>query len=526
VKYGVEAVCLSLCIVGSSLLLPGPAAAQGRESLEVACSSIAGQRAECPANASAGAALVKSAVPAACQLGKTWGFDDKKIWVSEGCGGTFALGPAALTRASSDATPPQTVPGAQSGQPTAPESKKPTERIESWGEFDPGDGFLVGRNNVGELAISAYALLRYVNQMPGSQTFTDHLGFEHSVNGRNDLFPHRVMVFFKGWVGDPKLVYQIFFWTVNTTDQKNLFASMGYQFSRKFSLYAGINGLPGTRSLQGSHPYWLGNDRVMADEYFRPYFANGVWAQGEITPGFWYNVMTGNNMSALGIKATQLDRKWSSGASVWWMPTTKEFGPKGAYGDWEYHEKLATRIGVSSTFSPEERFTDNNTGATGNTLVKLADSLNVFETSALVPGVTVQNVDYTLVSFDAGLKYKGIFLQTEIYNRWLKNFKADGPLPVASIHDSGYYLQGSFYPVKKRLEIYGATSWVFGDTSAGFTSSHEYIGGGNYYPFNSRDLRLNVQYQHIDRSPVSSTFGYYVGGQKGNTFATAFSVYF
>src|SRR6185369_13776987 len=146
--------------------------------------------------------------------------------------------------------------------------------------------------------------------------------------------------------------------------------------------------------------------------------------------------------------------------------------------------------------SPEERFTDSNTGATGNTLVKLADSLNVFDTGSLAPGVTVQNVDYTLVSFDAGLKYKGIFVQTEVYNRWLRNFKADGPLPMSSVHDWGYYLQGSFYPVKKKLEVYGATSWVFGDTSAGFTSSNEYIGGGNYYPFHSRDLRLNVQFQH------------------------------
>ena len=31
---------------------------------------------------------------------------------------------------------------------------------------------------------------------------------------------------------------------------------------------------------------------------------------------------------ALGITAAQLDRHMSRGASVWWMPTTKEFGPK------------------------------------------------------------------------------------------------------------------------------------------------------------------------------------------------------
>ena len=45
--------------------------------------------------------------------------------------------------------------------------------------------------------------------------------------------------------------------------------------------------------------------------------------------------MLGDTNSILGVKSSQLDRKFTTGASVWWMPTTKEFGPRGAYGDWE-----------------------------------------------------------------------------------------------------------------------------------------------------------------------------------------------
>ena len=421
--------------------------------------------------------------------------------------------------------PGQAAQAPQSGS-QASGSQPPPERIETWGEFDPGQGFLVGRSAAGELEISGYALIRYINQMPGSQTFTDHLGNTRTVDGRNDLYPHRIMVFFKGWVGHPKLIYNIFLWTVNPTDQKNFFASMGYQHSRRFSVYAGLNGLPGTRSLQGSHPYWLGHDRVMADEFFRPYFSNGVWAQGEILPGLWYNLMASDNLSALGIKATQLDRTWGTGGSFWWMPTTREFGPRGGYGDWEHHEKVATRVGVSTTFTPEERYTDSLTGATGSTLIKLADSVNVFDAGALAPDVTVQTLNYRILSFDAGMKYKGFFLQTEIYNRWLDNFVADGPLPVGEIHDWGYYVQGAFYPIKKKLELYGATSQIFGDTSAGFTKSSEYIGGGNIYPFDTRNHRFNVQVQKVNHSPVGSTFGYYTAGQHGTTISTAFSIFF
>jgi len=198
----------------------------------------------------------------------------------------------------------------------------------------------VGRNSAGELSISAYALVRYINQMPGEQTFTDHLGNEHPIDGRNGHLPAPGHDLLQGWLGSPKLVYNIFVWTVNTTDQKNIFGSMGYQFSRKFSIYGGLNGNPGTRSLQGSHPFWLGHDRVMADEFFRPFFGSGIWAQGELTPGIWYNVVLTNNNSSLGVKSSQLDRTLSSGASMWWMPTTKEFGPRGAYGDYEMHEKV------------------------------------------------------------------------------------------------------------------------------------------------------------------------------------------
>jgi Protein of unknown function (DUF3011) len=485
----------------------------------VSCASKAGEREHCSADTSAGVALVRSTGTAPCLLGKSWGYDDTGIWVSDNCGGEFVLGQPAPPGAPDVArTPP--------APPSAAPKRQPTERIESWGEFEPGQGFLVGRSGAGELEISAYALIRYIDQTPATQTFKDHLGIEHTVDGRNDLYPHRIMVFLKGWLGNPKLIYNIFFWTVNPTDQKNIFAALGYQFTRRFSLYAGLNGLPGTRSLQGSHPYWLGHDRVMADEYFRPYFSNGIWAQGEVTPGLWYNVMAANNLSALGIKATQLDRRWGTGGSMWWMPTTKEFGPRGAYGDWEMHEKLATRFGFSTTYVPEERYTDSVTGATGNTLVKLADSLNVFDTGALAPGVTVQYVNYRLLSFDAGVKYKGFFLQTEIYNRWLDGFKAEGPLPVGSIHDSGFYVQGAFYPIPKKLEIYGATSAIFGDTSAGFSSSSEYLGGGNFYPFDTRNIRWNAQIQKVNHSPVGSTFGYYVGGQNGTTFSTAFSIFF
>lgn len=401
-----------------------------------------------------------------------------------------------------------------------------TPQVETWGVYDPGKGFRVAKTEFGELDISAYAMARYMNQNDDDGVFTDHLGNARPVDERHDIFSHRIMVFLKGWLGSEKLIYNITFWTVNTTDQDAIFANLGYQFSRKFSLYAGLTGNPGSRSLSGSHPFWLGHDRVMADEFFRPFFGSGIYATGEALPGLWYTATVSNNNSALGVKASQLDRKFTYGGTVFWMPTTHEFGPRGAYGDWEWHEELATRFGLSYVDSPEQSFRSTTGGNPDNTTLRLADSVNLFETGALAPGVTIDNADYRVLAIDAGIKLRGFFLQAEYYQRWLDNFDADGLLPVAEIKDSGFYVQAAFFPIKQKLELYGITSQIYGDDDAGFGDSSEYGIGMNWYPYPTRNHRLNVQLLDVNKSPVSSTFGYYTGGQDGWTLASSFSVFF
>jgi DUF3011 family protein len=489
--------------------------------MTVTCTSKSGERQECPADTSAGVALVKSANRGACVLGTTWGYDVHTIWVSNGCGGEFMTGQAGV----SNSGPPSSTAGAATNAAQQASNAEPEERS-SWGVFDAtGQGFLVGRTDVGELKIGGYGLMRYINQLPASQVFTDHLGTVHEIDPRNDIQFHRAMIFLRGWLFSEKLKYQITSWTVMSTDQSTLFGFIGYQFHKVFNLYGGTTGIGGSRTLYGSHPFWLANDRVMADEFFRGAFTNGVWANGEVAPGLWYSVAMGNNFSTLGITAKQLNRNLATGGTAWWMPTTHEFGPSGSYDDWEYHEHVATRFGFSTARSREDRQELENTNPE-NTQVRLADSLLLFETGSLARNVTVQEADVRLLSFDAGMKYHGIFLQTEAYRRSLNRFAADGPLPVSELIDKGFYVQGAFYPIKQKLELYGATSWVLGDTNAGFDTSHEYLAGANFFWFHSRNVRSNFQIIDVDRSPASSTFGFYVGGQKGPTVSLATSFLF
>ena len=62
------------------------------QSTRVSCTSQPGKREHCTADTSAGVALVRSSGAAPCLLGKTWGYDDTGIWVSDGCSGEFVAG--------------------------------------------------------------------------------------------------------------------------------------------------------------------------------------------------------------------------------------------------------------------------------------------------------------------------------------------------------------------------------------------------------------------------------------------------
>jgi hypothetical protein len=387
-----------------------------------------------------------------------------------------------------------------------------------FGEFNPGRGFTVGKGEYGELNLSGYMAVRYLNQLPPEQTATDHLGRPITVSPRDDYQFHRVMLFSQGWLFSPNFQYSTFVWTVQDTNQVAVGGAVYYNFGKYMTLGGGWNAYPGTMSLQGSHPYWESYDRVMADEFFRPYFSQGLFAQGNLLPTLQYRWMAGNNNSNLDVPAVKLDRHHSFGGALTWLPTTGEFGPRGAFGDYERHDKLATRFNLAYTYSPEDR--QASIGAvSGNTTLRLADSLNVFDTGAFANGVTVEKVTYKMASTSAGMKYRGFWLQGEGYARRLDHFVADGKLPIGVVRDYGFYGQAAYMVVPKRVELYGATSYVFSD----YGRPKEFIGGLNYYPWDTRNLRLNVQLINVDHSPVSSTFGFYIGQLTGQVFTIGFT---
>lgn len=382
------------------------------------------------------------------------------------------------------------------------------------GEFTPGRGFDLVRTKYGSLNFSMYAMARYLNQMPGQQTWYDHLGRPREMVGRNDFYFHRAMLWFSGFVGTPKLTYLATVWTIMPTQQTLVYGNIQYRFNKHFKLGMGVAPNLSIRSMQGPFPFYSSTDRTMGEESLRGGFTQGFFIQGEIVKKLNYWFMLGNNLSTLGIQASKETRDLSRSFSIWWMPTTGEFGPRGGIGDFEYHKKAATRFGLSFVNSREDRFNNIGTPSPDNTQVRMTDGLLFFETGALADGVTVDKANYNMMSIDLGVKFKGFNAQLEFYGRRLSNFATDGPVPLNEIRDVGYSLQVSQLVIPKRLILYGVNSYFWDQFKR---HPYEFGAGFNLYPINSRSWRLNGQVMRVYKSSAGGTFGLYNAGQTGTT---------
>ncbi len=414
--------------------------------------------------------------------------------------------------------------GAMSAQeadplPTARDSSKRFPNITA-GEFTPAAGFDLIRTERGTLNVSFYGLFRYVNQTPSGQTFTDHLGRERLVNPRNDLNWHRTMIWLSGFFFDPRFRYTITSWSLATTQQTLLFGNLQYVASPHFVFGVGIAPSLTARSMQGSWPFWAASDRQMAEEFFRGGFSSGFWMTGEVVPRLSYIVSINNNLSQLGVTQSNDTRDLAYSASLRWLPTTGEFGPRNGFGDLEHHVKLATQFGVSAGSSRESRYAplDDPPNATQ---IKLSDGVNPFEAGALADNVTVTTLSYCEVAVDAGAKYRGFAFQSEYYWRKLKDFIATGPLPLTKIVDHGVMAEASYMVVPRKLNLYLVSGYVWDD----FKRQPWELGGGlNFYPSGTRSWRVNGHLLHVQRSPASSVFGYYQNGLTGTVFSLGIDI--
>ena len=464
------------------------------EAVTVSCSSRPGQRESCAADTSKGVVLQRSTGDAPCLLGKTWGYDDHSIWVSDGCSGDFVVVSAA---------------------PAEEETKKKPEYI-------PNLGFRLYEGEKGEIYMRLFSYVRYLNQKGLDPTYTDFFGNTFPVKQRQDIQLTKFFLPFAGWFLTPKFRYYLYVWSSNASQgdpaQVVGAGNLSYTFDKYATLGGGITSLPSVRSTEGQFPYWLTVDnRLIADEFFRGSYTSGVWIKGQPAAGLNYMAMLGNNLSTLGVSAAQLNNGLNTTSLMLnWMPTTKEFGLYGTFGDYDYHEKLATRLGVHYTYSQEDAQEQPGTNSIENSQIRLTDGSIIFTPNLFGPGITVEDVTYKMSSIDGGFKYKGFSLEGEYYWRWLSNFKGSNVSGIADINDHGFQLQSSAMVVPKILQVYLSGAEIRGV----FGNGSEVRTGVNWYFIKQRGLRWNTEWIWLDHCPVGYTAVPYPVGGNGNVFTT------
>jgi hypothetical protein len=233
--------------------------------------------------------------------------------------------------------------------------------------------------------------------------------------------------------------------------------------------------------------------------------------------------MVGNNLSQFGVDAGQMDNSMDTWAfSLNWKPTTGEFGKTGGFGDFEQHERLATRIGAHYTRSDENRQSQPNTESVENSQIRLSDGSVIFTPGLFGEGVVVTDVTYHMTSLDAGAKYRGLSLEAEYYWRLVDNvrgFNADG---LGEFRDHGFQVQASAMVVPKLVQVYAGAAKIFGE----YGDPSEFRAGVNWFPFRNEVIRWNLQWIQLNKSPVGSLSHPYTVGSNGSVFQADFMVNF
>ena len=105
--------------------------------------------------------------------------------------------------------------------------------------------------------------LRYLNTLDSDDTYTDHLGLTRDVHKRNDITVNRAMFILGGYVFDPRARYSFTVWTSAGAASIVVASNIGWQFNKALTVTAGYTGVPGSRSLVNTFPFFTATDRSM-----------------------------------------------------------------------------------------------------------------------------------------------------------------------------------------------------------------------------------------------------------------------
>ena len=210
--------------------------------------------------------------------------------------------------------------------------------------------------------------------------------------------------------------------------------------------------------------------------------------------------MFANNLSTLGVSAAQIDNRLDTQSYlVQWLPTTGEFGLWDTFGDYDDHEKVATRLGVHYTHSLEDKQSQPGTEGIENSQIRLTDGSVIFTPDLFGPGITVNEVDYRMSSVDARRQVQGpvargrvlLALVEQLHRRQHRRHRRHQRprLPAAGVGDG------------RAQERSSCTSATSQDLRPATATRGKCAAARTGTPMKERGIRLNGEWMYVDRSP-------------------------
>lgn len=189
-----------------------------------------------------------------------------------------------------------------------------------------------------------------------------------------------------------------------------------------------------------------------------------------------------------------LDDNFAYSARISWYPTG-EWG-ESEMADFTCHRNLASRVGAAVATSSINRM-----GSSEFNTVLVADS---GETLASILPRRVFEYTVGLLSMDASFKYRGWSYNSELYFRWIDDFKG---AQIDDLFDYGYWFQLGKFVIPEKLQLTARLSRIIGTSGtlgADHQSSSEYALGLAWY-FRKQNAKLVFDATHLDGAAIDSS---------------------
>ncbi|QDV23194.1 porin [Aureliella helgolandensis] len=363
-----------------------------------------------------------------------------------------------------------------------------------------------------ELNVSGWIQFRHHAFDRDVASWTDSAGGTRLVRDRNAFDIERGRLVFSGFAVDQRLTY--FLQLDGDTDGAHSVDFFdywwGWQLTDSFQLQFG------KRKVSASRQWLLGArrtrfiDRPMANDFFRPDRTVGIFGVGTIGDNGHYELMVGNGYHTANLPNLITDDRFTFAA-------TNYFDSRGNIGgqivDFDCTRNPLVRFGHSFVYSP------NTSDAIGIPLgeadfLRLSDGTRLTQTGALAAGVTVSEYDIVFYGLDAIFKWRGWSFDSEVFMRWIDNIIADAPLPDDSLEQYGFYTEGGYFLIPKKLDVNARYSQVKGEQG----TASEYAAGFNWYPLGKPQLKASFDVTVLDGSPLQNTASDILVGDDGILF--------